>query len=111
MAYYHTIRIAQQTKSGIRAVTLASNVSAYEEPGKAAEIIRRAAAMPATLRIEVEETDTQLYAYPMADRTYPRMVIMPKDGRVFRYYGKGAGAAHLDTNFDARIHLHTLRLS
>ena len=111
MAYYHTIRLAQQTKSGIRAVTLASNLSAYEEPGKAADIIRRAAAMPATLRIEVEETDTQLYGYPMAERTYPRMVIMPKDGRVFRYYGKGADAAHLDESFDARIHLHALRLS
>ena len=111
MAYYHTIRIAQQTKSGVRTVTLASNISAYGEPGKADDLVRRAARMPATIRIDVEETDTQLYAYPMAERAYPRMVIMPKDGRVFRYYGKGAGAAHLDTNFDARIHIHTLRLS
>ena len=110
MAFYHTIRIAQRTKSGVRTVTLAANVSAYKEPGKAAEIILRAAAMPATVRIEVDETDTQLYAYPMAERTYPRMVIMPKDGRVFRYYGKGDNVAYFDTSFDARRDLHTLWL-
>ena len=111
MAYYHTVRIAQKTKSGVRTVTIAKNVSAFSEPGKASDIIRRAAAMPATIRIEVDETDTQLYGYPMAERTYPRLVIHPKDGRVFRYFGKGDGAAHLDANLDARRHLHTLRIS
>ena len=111
MAYYHTIRIARQTKAGVRTVTLASNISAYGEPGKADDLVRRAARMPATIRIDVEETDTQLYAYPVAERTYPRLVIHPKDGRLFRYFGKGDNAAHLDANFDARRHLHTLRIS
>jgi len=110
MAFYHTIRIAQQTKSGVRVVTLASNISAYSEPGKADDLVRRAARMPATIRIDVEETDTQLYGYPVAERTYPRLVIHPKDGRLFRYFGKGDNAAHLDANFDARRHIHTLRL-
>lgn len=95
MGFYHTVRIAQKTKTGIRTVTLAKNISAYNEPGKADELIRRAANMPATVRIEVDETDTQLYAYPMAERTYPHTVIMPKDGRMFRYYGKVANAAYL----------------
>jgi len=111
MAFYHTIRIAQATKSGVRTVTLATNISAFDQPGKIDDLIRRAAAMPATVRVEVDETDTQLYAYPMAERTYPRLVVMPKDGRLFRYYGKGDNAAHLDANFDARRHIHTLRLS
>ncbi len=111
MAFYHTIRIAQRTKSGVRTVTLATNVSAYNDPGKADELIRRAANMPATVRIEVDETDTQLYGYAAEERTYPLFVIHPKDGRLFRYYGKGDNAAHLDTSFDARRHLHTLRLS
>lgn len=111
MAYYHTLRIAQQTKSGVRTLTLASNIPAHHQPGKIDELIRAAAKMPATIRIEIDETDTQLYGYPMEERTYPRMVIMPKDGRIFRYFGKGDNAAHLDVNFDARHHLHTLRLS
>ena len=111
MAYYHTIRIAQQTKAGARTLTLASNISADNEPGQINYLIQRAARMPATVRIEVDETDTQLYAYPMAERTYPKLVIHPKDGRLFRYFGKGDKAAHLDENFDARWHLHTLRLS
>ena len=111
MAYYHSIRIAQQTKSGVRTLTLASNISAHQQPGKIDELIRTAAKMPATVRIEIDETDTQLYAYPMKERTYPRMVIMPKDGRLFRYFGKGDNAAHLDMNLDARKHIHELRLS
>ena len=111
MAYYHTIRIAQQTKAGVRTLTLASNISAYNEPGQINDLIQRAARMPATVRIEVDETDTQLYAYPMAERTYPRLVIHPKDGRVFRYFGRGGSVAYLDANLDARRHLHTLRIS
>ena len=111
MAYYHTVRIAQKTKSGVRTVTLAASVSAHNEPGRVDDLIRRAARMPATLRIEVDETDTQLYGYPMPERTYPRLVIIPKDGRLFRYFGKGDNAAHLDANFDSRRHLHTLRVS
>lgn len=111
MAYYHSIRIAQQTKSGVRTLTLASNISAHNQPGKIDELIRTAAKMPATIRIEISETDTQLYAYPMEERTYPRIVIMPKDGRLYRYFGKGDNAAHLDVNFDARQNLHSLRLS
>ena len=87
----------------------------FDVPGRfplsADDLIRRAANMPATVRIEVDETDTQLYGYAAEDRTYPRFVIHPKDGRLFRYYGKGDNAAHLDTSFDARRHLHTLRLS
>ena len=110
MGFYHTVRIAQKTKTGIRTVTLAKNISAYNDPGKADDLIRRAANMPATVRIEVDETDTQLYAYPIEQRTYPLFVIHPKDGRLFRYYGKGDNAAHLDASFDARRHLHTLRL-
>ena len=66
MGFYHTVRIAQKTKTGIRTVTLAKNISAYNDPGKADKLIR--------------------------------------------YYGKGDNAAHLDTSFDARHYLHTLRL-
>lgn len=111
MAYYHTVKIKQKTKSGIRTVTLGKNISAFKEPGKAQALIMKAAAMPATMRIEVEETDTQLYAFPANERVYLSMVIMPKDGRLFRYFGKGATAAYLDTSVDARQPLYTLRLS
>lgn len=56
--------------------------------------IQKAAKMPATIRVEVDETDTQLYGYPMAQRTYPRAVLL-KDGRAYKFYGLGANTAFL----------------
>ena len=107
----------RQTDTGHHAVALNGVVTDPERAQRRKEIGARQAAAVAVVERYQDQARAgvamgeQLYAYPMAERTYPRMVIMPKDGRVFRYYGKGAGAAHLDTNFDARIHIHTLRLS
>lgn len=110
MGFYHTVRAVQKTKSGFRTVTVAKNISAYEEPGKAGELARKAMAWPATVRVEINEEDTQLYAYPAEDRSYQHHVLH-KDGRMYRFYGKNSNLAYLIDNFDTRKHMHTYRLS
>lgn len=110
MGFFHTIRVVQSTVSGLRTVTLAKRISAYEQPGKINEIARKAMAWPATVRVEIDEEDTQLYAYPADDRVYQAQVLH-KDGRAFRFYGKGSNLAGLVEGFDTRKHMHTFRLS
>lgn len=110
MAFFHTLRVVQRTVSGERTVTLAKRISAYEQPGKINEIARKAMNWPATVRIEIDEEDTQLYAYPADERTYQSQVLH-KDGRMFRFYGKGSNLASLVESFDTRKNMHTYRLS
>ena len=110
MGFYHTIRVIQKTKSGLRAVTIGKRVSAYVEHGKAGDMARKAMLWPATVRVEIDEEDTQLCGYPANERTYQKCVIH-KDGRKFNFYGKNGNLALLDEHFDARLHMHTLRIS
>ena len=110
MGFYHTIRAIQKTKTGFRAVTVAKHLSAYEQPGKASDIVRKAMAWPSTVRVEIEEEDSQLYAYPAGDRSYQHHVLH-KDGRMYRFYGKNSSHAYLIDGFDTRKHMHTYRLS
>lgn len=114
MAYYYHIRVVREKHSLTK--------SFYPEPFKldrvyslaASEFIRKALLWPATIRVEVEETDTQLYGYPADKRRYQRMVLKPKarvDGDVPRtdlwsFFGLGAKAAHLDPS----IPVHTINL-
>lgn len=110
MAFYHTIRLVQRTKGGIRTLTIAKRVSVYEQPGKVSDIARKVLACPATLRVEIDEEDTQLYGYPAQERSYQSHVLH-KDGRMFRFYGKSSNQAYLDPNFDTRIHMHQFRIA
>lgn len=50
--------------------------------------------MPKTIRVEVQEEDTQLYGYPSNDRSYPMATVL-KDGRAYKFHGKNANAAFL----------------
>jgi hypothetical protein len=114
MAYYYHIRVVREKHS--------LSKSFYPEPFKldslyslaAAEFIHKALLWPATIRVEVEETDTQLYGYPEDKRRYQRMVLIP-NARVagdvprtdlWRFFGLSAKAAYLDP----AIPVHTINL-
>lgn len=109
MAFYHTIRVIQRTRSGVRTLTIARELSAHQNPHVADDKVRKALAWPATVRVEVDETDTQLYGLPKCKRTYQKHVLLA-DGRIWHFYGAQAREAHLDQYHDARRLRHDFRI-
>jgi hypothetical protein len=95
MAYYHTVKLIRA--SG--AVTKHFSDFDYDKQqfnprGQVDDFIHRAIKMPKTVRVEVTETDTQLYGYPFSERSYQRAVVL-KDGRAYQFYGKNCPTAFL----------------
>jgi hypothetical protein len=88
MAYYHTVTIVRKSQRVTKAFT------PHDENGSVDAFIRAAILMPKTVRVEVTEEDTQLYAYPANKRSYQRAVVL-KDGRAYKFHGHGCGVAFL----------------
>jgi hypothetical protein len=98
MAYYHTVTIIRNKQK------VKKEFTPSDKCGSVDEFIRAAIRMPATVRVEVAETDTQLYAYPMAQRSYPRAVVTKSGAWV--YHGHGAETAWMHSG-----PLHTMRIA
>ena len=87
MAYYYKVKIIrakQQISKTFGPVFNHGDVDAF---------IRKAAAMPATVRVEVDMTDTQLYGWPMAERTSLCAVVTKT--RAYKLYGRNPDVALL----------------
>lgn len=99
MAFYHKVTIVRASGRVTKRFS-----STYDSPyDQVGNFVRHALAMPKTVRVEVEETDTQLYGYPMAQRSYPRAVAL-KNGRAYVFHGHGANTAWLlDSARDLRL--------
>ena len=64
---------------------------------------------PGMIRIEVDERDTQLYAYPEKERVYQKHVIL-KNGQLWKFYGKGSEKAVLVEDFNMREYPHAYHI-
>jgi hypothetical protein len=88
MAFYYNVKIVRAKQH------VTKHFGSEANSGDVDRYIRAALAMPATVRVEVSETDTQLHGLPFAKRTYPRAVIL-KNRRAYKFYGHGADYAFL----------------
>ena len=111
MAYYYTIKVVRNTRKGVKTVCLGKDVYAGSVTTCAgvAALVVRAFKMPATIRVEVDERDTQLYAYPEEERIYQKHVLL-KNGQMWKFYGKGSEKAVLVEDFDMWKHSHTYQI-
>lgn len=71
MAFFRTVRIIRERS--IQSFKFDVNTNAGHDACEA--MIRRASRMPKTVRVEVLETDTQLYGLPVEKRTYVQRVV------------------------------------
>lgn len=96
MAYYRTVKIirASGRNTTRRFSDFNHETGSYNPCDQVDVFIRKALAMPKTLRVEVDEEDTQLFGLPISQRTYQRAVVL-KDGRAWQFYGHCATAAFL----------------
>lgn len=95
MGYHHTVTIVRASSTVTKRFSAFDHDKQQFNPrGQVDDFIRRALKMPKTVRVEVTETDTQLYGYPMSERSYQRAVVL-KDGRAYQFYGKNCSAAFL----------------
>lgn len=99
MAYFHTVTVVRAGGKRVRFYFKPSDALTHGHR-PVTDLLLKAIKWPATLRVEVEEEDTQLYAYPADKRHYPRAVLL-KDGRIFEYLGHGDNQARL---YDGHVH-------
>ena len=111
MAYYYTIKVVRNTRNGVRTVCLGKDVYVGSQSDHAAvtALVARAFKMPATIRVEVDERDTQLYAYREEERIYQKHVLL-KNGQLWKFYGKNSNKAALVEHFNMREHAHTYQI-
>lgn len=111
MAYYYTIKVVRNTRKGVKTVCLGKDVyvGSHADRAGVAALVVRAFKMPATIRVELDERDTQLYAYPEKERVYQKHVIL-KNGQLWKFYGKGSEKAVLVEDFDMWKHSHTYQI-
>jgi len=96
MTYYWKVKVVRQSGR-----TVLKSFAGYDYEKEClnarhavSDYVRKCIGMPATVRVEVEEEDTQLFAYPPEQRRYPKAVVL-KDGRAWQFYGHAANAAFL----------------
>lgn len=96
MGYRHRVTIVRASGHNLvkNFVDIDPKTSEYCPRDRITSLIAKAIGWDKTIRIEIEETDTQLYGLPVARRTYQRAVIL-KDGRIFEFIGFDANYAHL----------------
>ena len=111
MAYYYTIKVVRNTRNGVRTVCLGKDVYVGRHAASTgvAALVVRAFKMPATIRVEVDERDTQLYGYREEERIYQKHVLL-KNGQMWKFYGKNSNKADLVDHFDMREHAHTYQV-
>ena len=111
MAYYYTIKVVRNTRNGVRTVCLGKDVYVGSHAARTAvaALVVWAFKMPATIRVELDERDTQLLSYRDEERIYQKHVLL-KNGQLWKFYGKGSNKATLVENFDMRKHSHTYQI-
>ena len=111
MAFYYTIRLVLAGEGRERVLTVTKNQRAatIEEFYYLNDTVKWLFNKRDMVRVEVDERDTQLYAYPEKERVYQKHVIL-KNGQMWRFYGKGSNKATLVEDFDMWKHSHTYQI-
>ena len=111
MAFYYTIRLvlAGEGRERVLTTTKDQGVATVEEYSYLNDAVKWLFNKPGMIRIEVDERDTQLYAYPEKERVYQKHVIL-KNGQMWRFYGKGSKKADLVEDFNMREHPHAYHI-
>lgn len=93
MAFNHIVTIVRDKRRVTHRFTQFNRDTCQMNPVyQVRDFVAKALRMPATVRVEVIEEDTQLYAYGPDQRSYPRAVFI-KDGPTWHFHGHGADVA------------------
>ena len=111
MAFYYTIRLvlAGEGRERVLTTTKDQRAATVEEYGYLNDAVKWLFNRPGMIRIEVDERDTQLYAYPEKERVYQKHVIL-KNGQLWKFYGKGSEKAVLVEDFNMREYPHAYHI-